>query len=51
MESIKQELSGRTADEIRELIETSVHAESARDPEMLAAYLAAAEDAPSSGGG
>lgn len=53
MENFRAAIAGMTADEIRELIETSVHAGEARDAAMLADYLAGppASDAPSSGGG
>lgn len=38
-EELKQALQGMTADEIRDLLETSVHAGEIRDPEGLAAYI------------
>lgn len=50
VQSLKAELAGMSAEQIRELIETSVHATSARDPEMLAAFLAGDGGAPSEGG-
>jgi hypothetical protein len=40
-DELKQALQGLSANEIQELLETSVHAGEVRDPEGLAAYLEA----------